>query len=197
MARLRPRRLGLARGHLLLVVTGALAARSAPDLVEAVRAWYPDVTVRVLVTEAAQRFVTPTLLRVASRQPVVGPGWTDGHDHAVPHRELAAWADVVLVYPASGNTTAKLAAGIGDCLALATVQDAECPVVLAPGPSPGFAGRRIHQDNVRRLRESGYLVLDPVPGRAASDGTVGPFTPPPPEDLLMAIAGAVLVADPV
>lgn len=190
-AGVRPRRLGLRRGHLLLVVTGGLAARHSPDVAEAVRGWYPDVTVRVLVTENALRFVTPTLLRVASRAPVAGPGWDDGHDLPVPHRELADWADAVVVYPASGTTVAKLAAGIGDSLALATVQDAACPVVIAPGVSPGQARRPIHLENLQRLRDSGYIVLDGVPGRAALDGTVGPGAPPPPAEIMMHVAAAV------
>lgn len=188
MGAVRPARLGLPRGHLLVVVTGALAARRVPDLVETVRGWYPDVTVRVLVTENALRFVTRTLLEVTSRQPVYGPGWEDAPGLPVPHRELAAWADAVLVYPASGATVGRLAAGIGDSLALATVQDASCPVILAPGVAPGFAARRIHQDNVERLRRSDYVVLDGVPGRAASDGTVTASAPPPFPELMMAIA---------
>lgn len=188
MGAVRPKRLGLRRNRLLLVVTGALAARNSPGLAETVRGWYPDMTVRVLITQGALRFVTRSLLEVASREPVLGPDWDQGHDLPVPHRELAEWADAILVYPASGNTVARLAAGISDSLALATIQDAMCPIVIAPGVSPGFARRRIHQENVRRLRESDYVVLDPVPGRAASDGSMNPSAPPPIPDVMMALA---------
>lgn len=191
MRAVRPRKLGLPRDRLLLVVTGALAARNSPSLVETIRGWYPELTVRVLVTENALRFATRSLLEVTSRERVLGPDWDEGHDLPVPHRELAEWADAVLVYPASGNTVARLAAGIGDSLALTTVNDALCPVIIVPGVSPGFGRRKIHHDNIRRLRESDYVVMDTVLGRSASDGSMNPTAPPPCADIMMAIGKAV------
>lgn len=191
MTVLRPKELGLHRGHLLVVVTGTIAAASVPGQLETIRGWYPDVSVRVLVTKSATEFVSPVLLRVASRNSVLGPGWFEGvGDLHVPHRQLAAWADAIVVMPASGNTLAKLAAGIADSLALATVQDAECPVIIVPAVSPGVLSRGIFADNVRRLRDGGFRVMEPVEGRRASDGSVGLGAPASIPDVLLDLARA-------
>lgn len=189
MTALRPKSLGLERGNLLVVVTGAIAAASMPTQLEAIRSWYPEVNVRILITESAASFVTSTMLRVAGRTQVFGPGWFDGPgDFHVPHRQLAAWADAVVVMPASGNTVAKLACGIGDSLALATIQDAECLVVIVPAVSPGNLRRKIFTDNVARLRDSGYHVMDPIQGRRASDNSVGLGAPALLCDVLLTVA---------
>lgn len=196
MTQHRPARLGLPRNHLVVVVTGALAASTLPGHLEAIRAWYPEVEVRVLVTGNALTFVTPAMLRTASRREVLGPGWFDGSDLPVPHREIAAWADAVVVFPASGNSVAKLAAGIGDSLALAVVQDAECPVVLVPSVSAGVMARPLFTENVERLSRAGFTVLETVEGRRASDGSLGPGAPAELPDILMAVARAVRQARP-
>lgn len=187
----RPARLGLPRNHLLVVVTGALAASVLPGQLEAIRAWYPEIEVRALVTSNALTFVTAAMLRTASRQEVLGPGWFDGSELPVPHREIAHWADAVVVFPASGNSMAKLAAGIGDSLALAVVQDAECPVVLVPSVSPGVMARSLFAENVDRLTRAGFIVMETVEGRRASDGSVGRGAPADLPEILMALARSV------
>jgi phosphopantothenoylcysteine decarboxylase / phosphopantothenate---cysteine ligase len=192
MAGRRPVRLGLERGNLLVVATGSLAAARLPGQVEAIRGWYPDTSVRVLVTAGALQFVTPVMLRMATGQAVHGPDWYDGaRELTVPHRQLAAWADAVVVLPATGNTVSKLAAGLADNLALATVQDAECPVVVVPSVSPGVLARPLFGLAVERLRQAGFVVMDPVEGRRASDGSTGPGAPAALPDVLMTLAGAV------
>lgn len=184
----RPADLGLPRGRLLVVGTGALSASLLPGWIEAVRAWYLGVEVKVVVTPNALRFVTPTMLRVATGGGLLGPDWPQDDRLPVPHRDLADWADAVVVMPASGNTVAKLSMGLADTFALTVIQNARCPVVVVPAVSPVVATSPIHLGNVERLREGGMVVVDPVEGRSASSGTVEPGSPAPVTAVLMAVA---------
>ncbi|NHA66991.1 flavoprotein [Phycicoccus flavus] len=188
---LRPADLHLPRGHLLVVGTGALSVSLLPGWVETVRAWYPGVEVRVVVTPNALRFVTPTTLRAATGGRLLGPDWPADDALPVPHRDLADWADGLLVLPASGNTVAKLAMGLADTFALTVVQNARCPVVVVPAVSPVVATSPIHLANVERLRDGGRVVLDSVEGRSASSRTVEPGSPAPIHTVLLALARSV------
>lgn len=187
-AHVRPAALSLPRGRLLVVGTGALSASLLPGWVEAVRHWYPDVEVKLVVTPNALRFVTTAMLRVATSGGLLGPDWPEDNDLIVPHRDLADWADAVVVMPASGNTVAKMAAGLADTFALAVIQNARCPVVVVPAVSPVVATSPIHGANVRRLRDCGLTVLDSVEGRSASSGALEPGSPAPITTVLMALA---------
>lgn len=187
-AHVRPADLDLTRGRLVVVGTGALSASLLPGWIEAVRAWYPSVEVKVVATHNALRFVTPTMLRVATGGGLLGPDWPQDNELPVPHCDLADWADAVVVMPASGNTVAKLSMGLADTFALTVIQNARCPVVVVPAVSPVVATSPIHRANMDRLRESGMLVVDSVVGRSASSGTMEPGSPAPITAVLMALA---------
>lgn len=189
-----PSELGLERRQLLVIGTGAYSAAHLPTWIEAIRAWYPDVEVRVVVTLGALTFVTPTRLAVTSGQPIWGPEWPAPGRALVPHRELTEWADAVLVLPASANAVAKIAAGIADDFAHTVIQSSACPVVIVPAVPPETTARRIFPANVARLRAYGFTVLDPVAGRSGKNGEVEVGAPASLPEVMLALA-AVLRGD--
>src|SRR5437879_4346566 len=98
--------------HIVLGVTGGIAAYKAPDLVRRLRDTGADV--RVILTPNAARFVSPLSLAAVSGHGVIIEQWGDSGRGGVDHIELARWADLMLVAPATANIIAKLAVGIAD-----------------------------------------------------------------------------------
>lgn len=158
----------LPRGHVLLVGSGALPVALLPGWVMCLRDWYPW-TLRVCLTWSATRLVAPAAMAAVSGRPIVGPDW-DLDSGRVEHREVAEWADLVLVAPATGAFVAKLAAGITDSLALATVAFTAAPVVIAPSLAAPIAASPAAGRNLRQLAEDGFHVLPTATGLSAHSG---------------------------
>lgn len=192
-----PASLGLARGNLLIVATGAYSTSHVPTWIEQIRSWYPELNIRVVVTANALTFVTPVRLAVTAGQPIWGPEWPTPQRSIVPHRELSGWADCVVVLPASANAVAKIAAGIADDFAHSIIQSSSCPIVIVPAVPPEAAAGRIFPSNVDRLRGFGFTVLDPAAGRSGKDGNMEVGGPGALTDVMMAIALAVRRTSPV
>ncbi len=170
--------------RVLLGVCGSFGAWASPGLVMVLRhLWRAEV--RVLMTRSAESFVTPATLAVATGQPVVCAGVTAGDDRngRVEHLELARWADLVLVAPASANTLAAAAAGSAGNLLTTVLLAAGCPVAVAPSMNAAMWGKPAVQRNVRLLTRDGVAVVPPVTGPAAVDGVPGPGSMPPPAEL--------------
>src|SRR5260370_21550256 len=98
--------------HIVLGVTGGIAAYKAPDVVRRLRDVGADV--RVILTPNAARFVSPLSLAAVSGHGVIIEQWGDADRGGVDHIELARWADLLLVAPATANIIAKLSVGIAD-----------------------------------------------------------------------------------
>ncbi|WP_180536006.1 flavoprotein [Micrococcus luteus] len=169
----RPSRLDLAHGRLLLVGSGAFAVHQLPQWCVLLRRWY-GIQVRVCLTHSASRLVASDAIAAACGAPVEGPGWRTA-DGLVPHRQLAAWPDIVLVAPATAAFLAKLALGVGDSLALSVVLDTTAPIVVAPSLPDGTSRRAAVQRHLRTLDEDGYRLVPTTAGRSLADGseTVG------------------------
>ncbi|MDH3251160.1 MAG: phosphopantothenoylcysteine decarboxylase, partial [Ignavibacteria bacterium] len=124
----------LAGKHILLGVTGGIAAYKAPWLVRLFTKAGADV--RVVMTPAAREFVTPLTLATVSRHRVVIEMFPDAEEQKAEswteHIDLAQWADVLLVAPASANTIAKIAQGLADNFLTTLILALRCPLVLAP-----------------------------------------------------------------
>ena len=104
----------MARGKILLLVTGGIAAYKSCSLTRLlVQAGF---SVRVAMTEAAQHFVTPMTFQVLSGHPVATDLWGEGGGEALDHVEWARWADLVVAAPATANLLAKAATGLADDL---------------------------------------------------------------------------------
>ncbi|MDT3727637.1 flavoprotein [Streptomyces sp. DSM 41972] len=155
---------------MLLVATGAIGVVHLPEWAMFLRVRY-GWSVRVCLTHSAERLVSREALAAVTQAPVEGPAW-ETRRGVVPHQELAEWADLVIVAPATTNFLAKCAAGITDSLALTSVVCAQAPVLLAPSVPEAALARPAVQRNLRTLAEDGYHVVPMGRGVSAHRGAV-------------------------
>jgi len=156
--------------RILLGLTGGIAAYKAAELARLLGKAGCDV--RVAMTEAATRFVTPVTLQALTGQTV----WTDLWDPRIPdnmsHIELSRDRDLVLVAPASADFLAKAANGLADDLLSTLVLARRCGLMVAPAMNVEMWDNPATQRNVRRLREDGVAFAGPAAGDQAC-GEVG------------------------
>lgn len=151
-------------------VTGGIAAYKACELVrELMRRGF---RVKVVMTEAATRFVTPLTFRTLTGEQVAVSLWADEPDAKVHHISLAAEADVVILAPCTANVIAKLAHGRADDMLTTTVLATEAPVIVAPAMNTHMWRKDVTQANVSALRSRGYVFIEPGRGALAC-GDVG------------------------
>jgi phosphopantothenoylcysteine decarboxylase/phosphopantothenate--cysteine ligase len=169
---------------ILLGVTGSIAAYKAADL--ASKLMQAGAKVDVVLTQPATQFITPlTFQSVTARKAYVDADLWGGEGH-VTHIGLGRAADLVVIAPASANTLAKLAHGIGDNLLTVAVLAAQCPLMLAPAMDAGMFSHPATQANLEVLRQRGAVIIGPAAGRLAS-GLVGMGRMVEPAEILGAI----------
>jgi phosphopantothenoylcysteine decarboxylase/phosphopantothenate--cysteine ligase len=154
----------------LLGVTGGIAAYKSPDLVR--RLIERGADVQVVMTGAAQRFVSPMTFQAVSGRPARSDLWDDAAEAAMGHIELARWAQVVLIAPASADFIARLAGGRADDLLSTLCLATEAPIALAPAMNRVMWANKATQANVDTLIARGIRVLGPASGNQAC-GEVG------------------------
>lgn len=171
--------------HIILGVTGGIAAYKTAYLVrEFVKS---GAEVQVVMTPAAAEFVTPLTLATLSRRPVVSEIFPrEQSTHWTQHIDLALWADVMLVAPATANTLAKLAHGLADNFLTSLVLALRAPLVLAPAMDMDMYRHPATQTNLQILRQRGCVVLEPESGELAS-GLSGPGRLPEIDTLVNAV----------
>lgn len=151
--------------NVVLGVSGGIAAYKTPDLVRRLRD--AGAEVRVILTPNAGRFVSPLALAAVSGHGVLSDQWGDPSSGGVDHIELARWADVLLIAPATANIIAKLAVGIADD-ALSTYALAHRQaLVIAPAMNTFMYAHETVHNNLKTLRVRGVRVIDPDSGRLA------------------------------
>jgi len=170
---------------ILLGVSGGIAAYKAAELVR--RLGERGAEVRVVMTAAAQAFITPLMLQALSghevRCDLLDPAAEAGMDHI----ELARWADLVLVAPATADLMARLAAGLADDLLTTLALATTAPLVLAPAMNHRMWLHPATQENLARLRERGVRILGPAEGDQAC-GEQGPGRMLEPGEILDTLA---------
>lgn len=154
--------------HILLGVSGSIAAYKAVELLRTLMREGADVS--VVMTDAATKFVAPLTFEVLSRRPVVTDLFA-AHQEML-HLTLPEETDVFVIAPATANTLAKLALGMGDDLLSTMVLTASCPLIVAPAMDGGMWGHPTVREHVEQLRSRGVTVLEPVEGPLAS-GKIG------------------------
>jgi len=163
---------------IVLGVSGGIAAYKAPDLVRRLR----DIgaAVRVILTPNAARFVSPLSLAAVSDHGVVVDQWGDPGKGGVDHIEIARWADLLLIAPATANIIAKIAVGIADD-ALSTYALAHRGrIAIAPAMNTFMLQHPTVQENLARLRTRGVFVFEPDAGLlACGDEGAGRMPDPP------------------
>lgn len=156
----------LAGKHILLGVTGSIAAYKAAALVRLlVKA---GCEVQVVMTALAKQFITPLTMATLSQRPILVEFFDPENGAWNSHIKLGEWADCMLIAPATANTLAKMAHGVADNLLLTSYLSARCPVAVAPAMDLDMYAHAATQDNLRLLQERGVKVVEPGSGFLAS-----------------------------
>ena len=160
----------LTNKRILLGVTGSIAAYKAAELIRRLRE--AGAEVRVVMTDGAKAFVTPLTFQALSGLPVHENLLDKEAEAAMGHIELARWADVILIAPASANNLAGLAQGRADELLNAVCLAADVPLAIAPAMNKNMWADQATQENVRILGQRGVLFIGPDSGEQAC-GDIG------------------------
>ncbi|ENW83698.1 phosphopantothenoylcysteine decarboxylase/phosphopantothenate-cysteine ligase [Acinetobacter sp. ANC 3929] len=171
--------------NIILAVTGGIAAYKSAILVRRLKDFGFDV--RVVMTHGAQAFITPLTFQALSGNPVHTELLDPEAEAGMGHIELARWADLVLVAPASCDTIAKFANGLADDLLSTLYLATKAPVWVAPAMNQQMWAAKATQRNLQTLVEDGIHVIMPDAGEQAC-GDVGLGRMPEPEDLARQVA---------
>ena len=175
----------LTNRKIVLGVAGGIAAYKAADLVRRLRERNFDV--RVVMTAAAREFVTPLTFQAVSSNPVHCDLLDAQAEAGMGHIELARWADLVLVAPATANVIARLAHGLADDLLATLCLATTAPLVLAPAMNQQMWQAGATRANVLALLDRGVAMLGPAEGDQAC-GDIGPGRMLEPEEIASRIA---------
>jgi phosphopantothenoylcysteine decarboxylase/phosphopantothenate--cysteine ligase len=156
--------------RILLGVTGGIAAYKSPDLVRRLREQGAEV--QVVMTAAAREFVTEATFQAVSGRPVRTDLWDAAAEAAMGHIELARWAQLVLIAPASADFLARLATGQADDLLSTLCLATEAPIAVAPAMNRVMWANAATRANVATLRQRSVNVLGPAEGEQAC-GEIG------------------------
>ncbi|WP_267256661.1 bifunctional phosphopantothenoylcysteine decarboxylase/phosphopantothenate--cysteine ligase CoaBC [Coxiella endosymbiont of Ornithodoros maritimus] len=170
---------------LLIGVTGAVAVYKSVELVRRLRE--KGALVRVVMTSAAQVFMTPLIFQAVSGHPVAVDLFSSDSPMGMEHIDLARWADFVLIAPASADFIARLAHGRADDLLTTICLATQAPIAVTPSMNQQMWRNKITQTNVDRLRDYGIHIFGPATGEQAC-GDYGPGRLLEPEELINQLA---------
>ena len=171
--------------RIVLGVAGGIAAYKSADLVRRLRD--RDFDVRVVMTPAAREFVTPLTFQALSSNPVHCELLDEQAEAGMGHIELARWADLVLIAPATANLLARLAHGLADDLLTTLCLATTAPLVLAPAMNQQMWQASATRANVLTLLDRGVSMLGPGEGDQAC-GDIGPGRMLEPEEIASRVA---------
>jgi phosphopantothenoylcysteine decarboxylase / phosphopantothenate---cysteine ligase len=154
---------------ILLGVTGGIAAYKSPELVRRLRERGAEV--QVVMTAAAQQFITPLALQAVSGRPVRTDLWDSTAEAAMGHIELARWAELVIIAPASAGFMARLATGQADDLLTTLCLATEAPLAIAPAMNRVMWAHPATRANVAILEQRGVSIIGPAEGEQACGET--------------------------
>jgi phosphopantothenoylcysteine decarboxylase/phosphopantothenate--cysteine ligase len=157
--------------NILLAIGGGIAAYKSADLIRRLKERGFDV--RVVMSQSAKEFITPLTLQALSGHPVASDLLDTAAEAAMGHIELARWADLVVVAPATANLIARINAGMADELITTTCLATEAPVVICPAMNQQMYRNQATQDNLANLAKRGLTIWGPASGSQAC-GEVGP-----------------------
>jgi phosphopantothenoylcysteine decarboxylase/phosphopantothenate--cysteine ligase len=175
-----------AHKHILLVIGGGIAAYKSLDLIRRLRE--RDMAVRVVMTDAAQRFITPLSVgALAGEHPHVDL-FDAKSEFDVGHIRLARDPDLVVIAPATADLMAKMACGLADDLASAVLLATDKKILLAPAMNPKMWANKATQRNLAQLVRDGVALVGPNAGEMAESGEVGVGRMAEPLDIARAAA---------
>ena len=174
----------IANKRILLGITGGIAAYKCAELTR--RLTERGAEVRVVMTQSAQEFITPLTLQAVSGFPVSHSLLDPAAEAGMGHIELAKWADLVLIAPATANFIAKLTAGIADDLLSTLCLATPAPIAIAPAMNQVMYQAPATQANLATLRQRQVTLWGPAAGVQAC-GDVGPGRMVNPDELVTAV----------
>ncbi len=177
----------LADKHIVLGVSGGIAAYKAADLVRRLAERGADV--RVVMTPAATRFIGTATFQALSHHRVSRSLWDASPATGMGHLELARWADILLIAPATADLIARLAHGLADDLLTTLALACEAPLLLAPAMNHRMWLQAATQANVETLIERGVRILGPATG-ALAERESGPGRMLEPLAIVAALTGS-------
>lgn len=157
--------------NVLLGIGGGIAAYKSADLVRRLKERGFDV--RVVMSQSAMEFITPLTLQALSGHPVASSLLDPAAEAAMGHIELARWADLMIIAPATANLLARINAGMADELITTTCLATEAPIALCPAMNQQMYRNAATQANLASLQGRGYTLWGPASGSQAC-GEVGP-----------------------
>lgn len=163
--------MGLTGKHIVLGVSGGIAAYKAPELVRRLRDRGAEV--RVVMTEAAKAFITPLSLQAVSGYPVSDDLLDPAAEAAMGHIELGKWADLVILAPATADLIARVTAGMANDLVTTICLATAAPIAIVPAMNQQMYRAPSTQFNLSVLAERGMLIWGPDSGSQAC-GDIGP-----------------------
>lgn len=178
--------------QVILGVTGGIAAYKSLELLRLLTK--AGASVHVIMTRAAQEFVTPLSFQTLSSNPVHTELFNLISEQQIGHISLADRADLFIVAPATANCIAKIANGIADDMLTTTILATKAPVLIAPAMNVNMYTNPIYRKNQERLRKHGYLFAAPVKGALAC-GWDGEGKLASPESILEAAITALTPKD--
>ncbi len=155
--------------NVVLGITGGIAAYKAPDLVRRLRERGAEV--QIVMTSSAEEFVTGTTLQAVSGRPIRSNLWDKEAEAAMSHIELARWADVVLIAPATAEVMARIVSGGAPDLLTTICLATEAPIALAPAMNHVMWSNPATQSNREVLEQRGVHILGPGVGSQACGET--------------------------
>lgn len=160
----------LANRRILVCVSGGIAVYKAVALVSKLS--QAGVEVKVIMTESARQFVQPLTFQVMSRNDIYYDTFDEKDSAVIAHIDLADWADLVIVAPATANVIGKLANGIGDDMVTTTLLAVIAPIWIAPAMNVHMYDHPAVKRNIQQLHEDGIRFIEPSEGFLAC-GYVG------------------------
>lgn len=174
--------------NILLGVTGGIAAYKSPDLVRRLREQGADV--QVVMTASAEHLVSTTVFQAVSDRPVRNDLWDDEAEQAMGHIELARWADLILIAPATANIMSQLSAGTATGLLTTLCLASDATLVLAPAMNQAMWRHPATQDNMQTLMKRGVKFIGPAEGDQAC-GDQGPGRMSEPTQIVSELVASV------
>lgn len=171
--------------RIVLGVTGGISAYKAAFLVRLLRK--NGANVRVVMTQSATKFVTPLTFQALSAKPVHTELLDLNTETAMGHIELAKWADLILIAPASANFIARYANGFAEDLLSTLCLATDSPVIIAPAMNQQMWRNQATQENLERINARGITVVGPTAGVQAC-GDDGPGRMLEPEEIVVCTA---------
>ena len=178
----------MSNAHVLIAVTGGIAAYKAADVVSALTK--RGYEVKVMMTSHAAEFITPLALKALCHNDVYTAEFDPANPDPIAHIGLAGWADVLCVVPATANVIAKAVHGLADDLVTSCFLACTCPKILCPAMNTHMLENPVTQDNLKKAAAYGWRIVEPDEGRLACQ-TAGKGRLPDKEVIISAIENAL------